>query len=454
MNIQFPSLEYITSARRVLVFDNKDQNLAPSEFMTRRLLYCASEIQVLDVVDSTAKTIDDLTKLIVPDVAVVFESQNKAKIFTATSELYKYAQEGYEFKNPVELVQKILGIKILKTKTPDNLKEVYAQTKDAIAKYVVFENDQTTGSRFELEKQSYKFDSNNPEVAWRYAVDLIENKIEKTQKQDFELAIKILEKINQTNPLYGRLYLSAGIAYGQLGDINSKIKCYQTADALLTWNPWPRHNLGVTYFNDLKDARKAIHYFDSSLALCTVKKITPIPETYYNLYICYNSLREKSPADFNTKGLNALEKFLYARFSNYINDYLDKANYAPFTYPRSKDNPNTIAFIETVLKLAEEYNDQKGKYAQLATPRYFELYLKATWPTYFEAIRDSNYDFYNQAPQEQVSEFGAQISKLIDMLIKVKDPRHATIAMQYSLALGAIFPGDESVLEQRAKIKL
>lgn len=452
MNIQFPQLEQIACARRVLVFNSKDSDLVRSEFMTRRLLYCANEIQTLDAADSSAHSIEETTQLTRPDVAIIFENPNKAKILTATVQLDKYEEEIYEFKKPVELVEKVLSVKSLNAKTPENLNKIYTQSKDAIVKYAVFENDDTTGNRFEIEKQSYELDSDNPEVAWRYAVDLIERNIEKTKQQDFQLAVKILEKINQTNPLYGRLYLSAGIAYGRLADFKSKIKCYETADAMLTWNPWPRHNLGVTYFNDLKDARKAIHYFESSLALCVVKKVPAIPETYYNLYVCYNSLREKSPGDFNTKGLKNLEEFLVARFSKYIAEYLDKNDYTPFTYPRSNDNPNTIAFIETVLKLAEEYNNQKGKYAQTATPRYFELYLKATWPTYFEAIRDSNYEFYNQVPQEQVSEFGAQISKLIDMLIQVKDTQHKTIAMQYSLALQAIFPGDESVLEQRKKL--
>lgn len=121
------------------------------------------------------------------------------------------------------------------------------------------------------------------------------NGIRKTQKGDFQNAIKDYDKAIELNSNSGEYYFRRAFAYGMIGNLSSALRDYNSAINYKFSLPETFYNRGLIFYR-MKSYQAAIWDFDKSLELNTENY-----STFYNRGITYFQINEyeKAYTDFS-----------------------------------------------------------------------------------------------------------------------------------------------------------
>ncbi len=286
-----------------------------------------------------------------------------------------------------------------------------------------------------LLEKAHALDPSNPEILWRLAVD------SHMAKRDAKGALSFLESANKESPFYLRAFLSAALILRDLDLKDDAEKAYVYACEHMQYNPWPFQNYGIHLFNDLKKPKEAIEQFKKAISISAYFKA----EVYYNLGICYRSLKDLVNA------ADSFEKYVLAKNPKWVAS-LDKNELLPFYNNTSE---SFARFSDSLVMTAEAFRDVAN---HTKTALFYVRYLKATWPDYFDNVAIANYSYFEGLDQGKVSEFGGQLTKLLGILKNAAQEKRESFEegmFRGSLMLSSIeylsllFPGDESVATEQ-----
>ena len=78
---------------------------------------------------------------------------------------------------------------------------------------------------------------------------------------DYEKALRLLSRSIELNRYQPQVYVNMGLAYERMNLLEKAIATYEMAIFVEPNDPTPYYNLGVVYYNRLKERERALGYF-------------------------------------------------------------------------------------------------------------------------------------------------------------------------------------------------